>query len=693
MITTAALAAAITRGRGPAALASNAAPDRFSAARAIAALATILGDGAPHPVGSPAHDAVRDRVAAEFRRLGYDTSLQQRFACNAHATCAPVANIVARLPGDSRADILMLSAHYDSVGAGPGASDDGAGVATLVEVARAIRHEHFRNAVLFVVTDGEEDGLLGAEAFVADPAMPKPAAAINVENRGTSGRSSLFETSRHNRWLMPLIARSLPRPYASSFFFNLYELLPNDTDLSVFKRAGIAGINFAAIRDVSHYHTPLDDLRHVSPSTVQDHGDHVLGMTRALANADLRQSTGGDAVYFDVLSFAMVWWPQSYSLWIALGALVMLLIGAAMHIRRGHTRARAITFGVLSFFLTLALAAIAGALLTWLASLRSAGAIWVAQPGPSIAAMWLIGWASAIVCATLFRPRAGFEGLFIGHALCWTAMSFALAVILPGGAYLALVPAVAFAICALFASPEVSVLVTSAVAAIVWFPILLSFYDLIGRVALIAIAMSVALVSTAFTPLVSVRTPVHRGLTAALIVAALACALMQLVLPPYAPESPRRINVQYVDDNGTARWLVDGSPPAAAPQLNLPPPQCEGTLAALRCRSPRGAPRLAVQFFAPDLISLRINGVVPPPPPPRFRPHFPRGWYGINVRGVSEAQIEIALAGNHPLDAVIIDRSFGVPAIAAPIVARRDAAPGVPSNEGDGTVVRRKTRL
>jgi len=71
-----------------------------------------------------------------------------------------------------------------------------------------------------------------------------------------------------------------------------------------------------------------------------------------------------------------------------------------------------------------------------------------------VAAMWLIGCAIAIVCATWLRPRAGFEGLFIGHALCWTAMSIALALVLPGGAYLALIPAVAFAICTLLLPAE-----------------------------------------------------------------------------------------------------------------------------------------------------------------------------------------------------------------------------------------------
>ncbi|HYS53615.1 MAG TPA: M20/M25/M40 family metallo-hydrolase [Thermoanaerobaculia bacterium] len=656
------LATVIIQRRGPEPLSSSAPPDRFSAARAMGVLASILGDGSPHPIGSPAHDVIRDRVAAQLRQLGYETSLQQAFACNAYGTCAPVANVIARLPGDPRADILMLSAHYDSVGAGPGASDDGVGVATLIEVARAIRHQHFRNRILFVITDGEEDGLLGAEGFIADPNVSRGvAAAINIENRGTSGRSNLFETSRHNRWLMPLIAHGLERPVASSLFFNLYELLPNDTDLTVFKRAGMAGINFAAIGRVGHYHTPLDDLRHVTPSTVQDHGDHILGMTRALGNTDLLQSTNDDAVFFDVLGFRMLWWPQPWTKWMAMAAFVVLLIGAANRARGGDTRARAITLGVFSFFLSMIAAAALGGALAWIASMRSAKATWVAQPGPMIAAMWLIGSATAIVCATWLRPRAGYEGLFIGHALCWTAMSIALAIFLPGGAYLAVLPALAFAICTLAASAEVSVIVTSLVAAVLWFPIISALYDLVGYVALGAIAATVALVSTTFTALISVRTPTHRAIVAAMVTTAIACIGMQLLLPPYTAEWPKRMNIQ---------------------RRALNPPQCEGGN-VIRCRSMRGAQRIALKFYAPDLVSLRINGVTPPQQPPKFRRRLAPGWHSISVRGASEAQIEIVRRGSNPLEVEVSDWSFGLPPEAAAEVRARAAASGVPSNEGD----------
>ena len=689
LVLAAILAAVFLERRGPAPLPTDAPADRFSAARAISALALVLGDGSPHPIGSPAHDAVRDRVLGQFRQLGYPAALQQRFACNAHATCANVANIVATLPGDPRADVLMLSAHYDSVAAGAGASDDGIGVATLLEVARAIRREHFRNTVLFVITDGEEDGLLGAEGFVADPnASRGVAAAINIDNRGTAGRSFLFETSRHNRWMMPLIARALPRPLASSFFFNLYELLPNDTDLSVFKRAGIAGINFAAVGRVAHYHTPLDNLQHVTPSTVQDHGDPVLAMARALANTELGQPKNDDAVFFDLLSLRLVWWPQPWTQWLSLGTLVLLLIGAAIHVRSGHTRARAITLGVVSFFLSVIAAGAAGGVLGTLASLRATKATWVAQPGPMLAAMWLIGCAIAIACATWLRPRAGYEGLLIGHALCWTAMSIALALFLPGGAYLALIPAMAFAICALLVPPEASVIITSALAAVLWFPVVVAFYDLIGRVALPVTAAAVALLCTTFTPLVSSRTPMHRALVAAMASTAIACIVMQLLIAPFTPEWPKRMNIQYVDDH----WSIDDLHAPPAPKLTLPAPQCDAG-PVIHCRSLRGATRIALSFYAPDLASLRVNGVAPPPQPPRFRSRLAPGWHLVSVRGASEAQIEIVRKRGGPLEAEVRDRTNGLPPEAGPLVVARKKMMGVPSNDGDSVVMRRKLRF
>ena len=234
---------------GPTPLPENAPPTSFSAARALTFEREILGGDVPHPVGTAAHDAVRDRLAAQFRALGYDVTIQRTFACSAFVTCSPVANVIARTPGDARPDALVLAAHYDSVPAGPGVSDDGVGVGALLETARrfATNTSAIRSSTSSPMPRRSRcwgrKGLWPIRSLLRNTA-----AVINVEARGTSGPSFLFETSRHNAWLANVIAHALPRPATSSLYYDIYELLPNDTDLTVFKRAGLAGHRLRAHR-------------------------------------------------------------------------------------------------------------------------------------------------------------------------------------------------------------------------------------------------------------------------------------------------------------------------------------------------------------------------------------------------------------------------------------------------------------
>src|SRR5258706_1822502 len=128
------IAAVFLRSGGPPPKPANAPSDQFSAVRAAAALRDVFsGSNTPHPLGSAAHDAVRERLAARLRALRYDVVYHRTFACDAYATCAPVTNLIAPAPGQTALDSLIIASHFDSVPAGPGASDDGLGVATTLE--------------------------------------------------------------------------------------------------------------------------------------------------------------------------------------------------------------------------------------------------------------------------------------------------------------------------------------------------------------------------------------------------------------------------------------------------------------------------------------------------------------------------------------------------------------------------------
>src|SRR5258705_11136698 len=178
--------------RRPAPIGPDAPASASSDYRAEAILRDLAGNGVPHPIGSPAGARLRDAIVERLAALGYAPELQSGFVCR-EGVCGSPVNIIATLRGSAGdKDTVMLAAHYDSVPAGPGASDDGAGVATLLEVARAVHGESFRNPLLIVFTEGEEGGLLGAEAFAADANVAEVAAVVNIDNRGTSGASLLY---------------------------------------------------------------------------------------------------------------------------------------------------------------------------------------------------------------------------------------------------------------------------------------------------------------------------------------------------------------------------------------------------------------------------------------------------------------------------------------------------------------------
>jgi hypothetical protein len=708
---------------------AGAPPDQFSASRAIATLHAVSLDE-PHPLGTPAHDTVRDRIAAALRALDYAVDVQHTFACNAAAVCGYVDNLIARRPGQpAGGKVVVVAAHYDSVAAGPGASDDGTGVASALEIARAIRHDALAHPVVFLIDDGEESGLLGAEGFVADAARSSDAAFfINLEARGTTGTPYLFETSREQRWLVPIVARALPHPVTTSLFATVYDQLPNDTDLTVFKRAQRAGINFAYIGGGTQYHTPLDNFADVDPGSVQRRGDQTLATVRAFAAADLGAAGPGGAVWFDVFAAFVVWWPAGWSVWIAAAALALLAVAVVRGMRAGRLTLGGVALGVLSFAGAVVIAAVLGAALARLLGLQARAALFEPHSEPRVAAAWLVGIAAAVGLAGLARRRASFDAVFAGHALAWNALAVAVAVTLPGASYLLVVPGLIMAALAAartrWAITELAVSLGALVAAaIVCLPFVLVGYDALGDTSLTVTAVLLALIATSFAPLVSDTAP---RVVPGCLALAIALGVVAALVPRASATHPRHLSLAYVRDAdaGAARWQTDGptpevraaaafelaprvvqpwyggfgtadvapapAEPLAPPSVTVTPSSGDGTrTVALDIASARHATRLVLTWHSDaETTAVRINGVAPPPRPARWRSFLAPGWNRVVVRG-STARVEITQRGASPTDAVVTDATFGLPAAAAPLVQARAASGAVPLQEGDLTIVER----
>ena len=91
---------------------------------------------------------------------------------------------------------------------------------------------------------------------------------------------TMFETSDQNGWIIREFTRAAPSPVAYSLIYNLYKLMPNDTDLTKFKEGGMPGLNFAFGVGLNAYHTELDTAANLDPSSLQHQGDYMLNLAR-----------------------------------------------------------------------------------------------------------------------------------------------------------------------------------------------------------------------------------------------------------------------------------------------------------------------------------------------------------------------------------------------------------------------------
>ena len=152
------LGVALVRYAPPDVVPSSAPVDVFSGERARQFQSGLVADGATRAIGTPGHARAERWLEDALRTLGWAVSTQAAVACANHGVCARTTNVVATLAGqDPTQGAILVSAHYDSVGAGPGASDDGFGTATLLETARAlVEGPRPRRTMILLFTDGEE---------------------------------------------------------------------------------------------------------------------------------------------------------------------------------------------------------------------------------------------------------------------------------------------------------------------------------------------------------------------------------------------------------------------------------------------------------------------------------------------------------------------------------------------------------
>ena len=751
--------AAIWSMRPPTSAGVDTPAHEFSAERAMAHVRAIAQR--PHPMGSPDHARVKAYVIGALQALGFTVERQAatgvRVPGRDPRTRGPVLggsveNLMVRLAGSASTGAVLLAGHYDAVPAGPGAADDAAAVAAALETLRALRAgPPLANDVIALFTDGEENALLGAEAFVSGhPWARDVRVVLNFEARGTGGPVQMYETTGGNGPVVREWARTVPWPAGASLSYEVYKRLPNDTDFTEFKRLDAVGLNFAFIDDVEAYHTPLDSATALDRGSLQGHGGSALALLRRFGQADLDLSRwrGPDVVFFTLPGGVVVRYPVPWAVPIACATLLAWGWAVLRARRRGDASLGGIVVAVL------ALAAFLG-VEVW-AALRASGwlerlqAWWQPLAAPtttgayavSMAAIAVLDW---LVVYVLLRKKLAAHSLALAALLIVLAASGALATLVPGASYLLTWPLLA-AIGAttvlradgdrgaggkgralalsLLAVPAIGILVpTSAV--------LVSALGL-TREGIVALELLLwALVAT-LLPQVEALTEGRRWWPALLTLLVAAGALIAGgVTAPYGPSHPRPSNVVYVldADKGRAVWAtaadpVDewlaqfvtttprrGAPPGIAalaawdralygeaPAAELPAPTAvlvdaaedgSGRVLGVRLASPRGARTLSVRVPDREVQGARVNGR------PAVSPDGASGWaagrWSLEYTNVPAAGIDLALRvkGRGPVTLVVTDRSDGLPAIPGRTFAPRPPW-SMPIHRGDGTLVQKQ---
>lgn len=322
----------------------------------------------PHGVGFPAHEEVRKYIIAELEKMGLTTSTQEGYSLGDGTNLSKAKNILARIEGTGNGKALLLLSHYDSQPhSSLGASDAGSGVATILESVRAFlsKGKKPKNDIIILISDAEELGLNGAQLFVNKHPWAKDVGLVlNFEARGSGGPSYAFiETNRGNQNLLREFIEAHPEyPMANSLYYSIYKMLPNDTDLTVFREnRDIDGFNFAFIDDHYDYHTAQDSYERLNKNTLAHQGSYLMPLLHHFSDADLDHLKSlNDFVYFNMPFVGMVSYPFEW-IWPMFGLAVILFIVLVIYgYRRQTLQVRGILAGFLPLLITLAINGIVG---------------------------------------------------------------------------------------------------------------------------------------------------------------------------------------------------------------------------------------------------------------------------------------------------------------------------------------------
>jgi hypothetical protein len=212
-------------------------------------------------------------------------------------------NVIGLIRGTDpslRDEAVVLGAHFDHVGVGKpvegdsiynGADDDASGVAAVLAAARALAKAPARRTVIFLLTSGEEFGVLGTQWYLERPTFPlsSTVADLQVEMVGrpdslAGGRGKLWLTGFERSTMGPSFAAAgLPVVADPRPDFRFFER----SDNIVFAMRGIPAHTLSSFSLHEDYHQPSDEVDRIDFAHLEQAADVIIRATRVLADGPL----------------------------------------------------------------------------------------------------------------------------------------------------------------------------------------------------------------------------------------------------------------------------------------------------------------------------------------------------------------------------------------------------------------------
>ncbi|KAL1759812.1 putative zinc metalloprotease [Schizophyllum commune] len=280
----------------------------------------------PHPYNSHANDLVHDFILARLKDVtaSYDYAhiiddkvSNGSWSSRNNSVYFEGTNILVKIDGhDADKSGALFSAHYDSVSTAPGATDDGMGVATLLQLVEYYAKHRPQRTAVFNINNGEEDWLNGAHAFLEHPWSNLTDTFLNLEGASSGGRPLLFRATA----TAPVRAfreKYVTHPHGNVLSSDAFArgVVRSGTDYSVYVDGrGMDGADLAFYKGRSRYHTKYDAVQYTDGgvSSLWAMMEAAQGVSGALLSSEaVHGDKGGAPVYFDLFGQALIVFPLS----------------------------------------------------------------------------------------------------------------------------------------------------------------------------------------------------------------------------------------------------------------------------------------------------------------------------------------------------------------------------------------------